>query len=131
MKNLYYQLWADGIINSASYKRNELGWKNKVFWLITMANSFNIVVIYLLLQRFDIQIYRFEINIFGRSLIKNVLEGFLNFCFPIALINYFMIFKNDKYISIIKRYKDYKGVYAITYTLSSILVLVLTIIVLW
>lgn len=131
MKNIYYQLWVDGIVNSTSYKKKEHGWQSQVFWIITIANSLNMAVIILWLEAINLQIYKFEINLFANSLLENIIEGFINFCVPFSALNYLLIFYKKRYIKLIKKYDHFNGKYALIYTLLSIILLLFTMIALW
>jgi len=128
MRNIYYQLWVDGIVNSKDYKNNKSSWKYTVYWILTIANGLNLASLVVWLKFYQIELYTLEINLFPNSLLENVIEGFLNYIALIAIINYFVVFYNNRYLKLIKKYPDYNGKLAFFYVVFSILLLLGTII---
>ena len=131
MRNLYYQLWVDGIVNSKDYKNNESGWKFSIYWLLTVLNGLNVAVLFIWLDFFEIDTYRFHFNENYNSTLLNFVEGFLNYVAPIAVINYYLIFHKDRYKRLIIKYSHFKGRYALYYSIISLMILVGTVILTW
>jgi len=131
MKNIYYQLWVDGIVNSKDYRNKERGWKFNVFWLLTVMNGLNVAVLFLWLDFFQIDISKFQINLNSNSLLSNFIEGFVNYVGPIAIVNYYAVFYKNRYLKLIERHSHYNGKFALYYSLISLLLLVGTVIFIW
>jgi len=131
MRNVYYQLWVDGIVNSKDFKNNEPGWKFSVYWLITVMNGLNLAVLLMWLDFYQIYTYKFQFNVNHNSALLSLLEGVINYVTPFAIVNYYAIFYKNRYAKLITRYSDYNGRLALYYALGSLLLLVGTVIIMW
>lgn len=121
MKNYYYLLWVDAIVNT---KRNNPGrkdWKFSLFTFIALANAMNLFVILLWLKFFNILSFNTEINIFPSAILNNALGFTVYFGSPFMLLNYFFIFHRDRYKKLIKNYSHKNGEFAISYIAFSML----------
>ena len=118
MRNPYYLIWVDTLINGKKYYRNE--WKVISFFLITFSNAMNVFTIYLWLKYFDVVSYLIKIDIFPGTILNNAAGFFIQFAVPFFLINYFLIFYNDRYKKLIGKYPSSNGKLAVIYMLSSI-----------
>ncbi len=136
MRNIYYILWVDAIVNAKDYKNKEPGWKSSVFWTLTTINVFNLMLVLFWLDFFQIYKHKFIFNFNANSFALGLLEAFLNvfvpFVFvPFAFVNYFAIFYKDRYKRLIEKYSHYDGRFALYYTLISIFLLVITVVLIW
>ena len=77
---------------------------------------------YLLLTSSLIIKFTFTINIdiLPRTSLDAALSFFLTFILPMIIINHFLIFKNDRYLAIVDKYKFYNGQYFKNYMLGSL-----------
>ncbi|TAJ12146.1 hypothetical protein DMA11_13895 [Marinilabiliaceae bacterium JC017] len=131
MRNMYYQLWVDAIVNSNDYKNKESGWKFNLYWLMTVINALNIGVLILWLDFFQVDTSKFQINIHSNSVLLSFIGGFINYGLPFAIINYYAIFYKNRYLKLIERYSHYNGRLALSYTFASLLLLIGTVIYMW
>lgn len=131
MINIYYKLWVDAIINDKEYKRNENGWKSSVFWLISTANVLNVIFVYMWLNYFQIlnlqSIFNASTNLVSISLV----EIFIIYYLPIVVINYFLIFRKERYKKLIIKYSHYNGKLALYYGLASLALIVISAAIMW
>ncbi len=131
MRNLYYTLWVDAIVNSKDFKENSPDWKASVYFLITVSNALNMFVFFLWLDFFNINARQLLLSFESDFALSSALGGFLNFGLPIAIINYFTIFYKKRYLKLIAKYpSSYNGKFALKYVFSSIFIVVITVIVL-
>jgi len=128
MKNIYYLLWGDAIINSKSYKSKDPFWKSNLLWLITTFNGFNFLLIKMWLEYLNLYHFNFFFNFAGNSFILGLLEAFLNFFLPVGFINYLTIFYKDRYKKMIVKYPHYNGKLVLSYIFASVILLFGTII---
>ncbi|KAF0201207.1 MAG: hypothetical protein FD170_2815 [Bacteroidetes bacterium] len=128
MKNLYFELWVDAIVNAKDYKMNAPGWKSSTLWLLTTANALNVMLVLLWLDFFKIYKHNFFFNFHSDSFAVGLLEIFFNVFAPIGIINYFLIFFRDRYKRLMSRHTHYNGKLALYYSLTSIFLIVVTVI---
>ncbi len=130
MRNLYYLLWVDAIVNSKGFKNKEPNWKSNVFFLLTVAWALNFFVILLWLEYFNIDTHKYFLTFKYNSILSSAIGGFLNFGLPFAIINYYLIFNNSRYLRLIEKYpSSYKGKLTLIYGLGSILLVVITVLI--
>jgi hypothetical protein len=121
MKNIYYQIWVDGIVRLKSQTANKGMWKFYSMCFITMAMALNIALIMAILQRNILHYYFYNLNvsITPSHKFNSLLEYFiLYFSIPL-LVNYLLIFRNKKYLKLIEQYKTYNGILCVTYLMAS------------
>ncbi len=62
-----------------------------------------------------------EINIFPGDMIDGFLSFAIVFATPVFILNYFLIFHNDRYKKIVDKHYIKSGNYALPYTLTMVL----------
>lgn len=130
MKNPYYKLWVDAIVNSKDYKNKESDWKASIYFLLTLTNALNFFVFLLWLDFFNINARNLLLSFDSNILLSSALGGLVSFGLPFAIINYYAIFHKNRYVKLIARYpSSYNGKFALIYVLSSILLVVITVII--
>jgi hypothetical protein len=118
MKNLYYLIWNDSISSIRRNRPHDDDWKRKIFLHITFINSLNIWIVLIWLHVFGvISFVLLDIKIFSLE----TLDGFFSFLctcfFPVGILNYFLIFYNNRYENILNKYKNVKTRYGRIYSL--------------
>jgi membrane protein YdbS with pleckstrin-like domain len=125
----YYWIWVDCIIRLRSIETNKDNWQIKSQIAMSIAMTFNFLLIMAILQRNILEMYFYKINIpILSSLANNALTILILFFLPCVVINYLLIFRAKRYERLIDRYPYRKGRFFITYFLIS---LFLPIILLW
>lgn len=128
MKNLYYLLWVDAIINDKSYKNKEPGWKLSLFGYLTTMNALNMFTVLFWLKFFNIYEHTFWFNLNSDLFSAGLIEAFFNSFLPFAIVNYLFVFRNNRYKKLIGRYSHFYGRLALFYSLGSICLLVTTVV---
>lgn len=120
--NFYYKVWVDCIIKARSIPSNKSNWKGFTLTFMTMAMSINFACIISIIQRsiLHMNFYYFEIDIFPGSSIDAFISGFILFILPNLFLNYFLIFKNNRYELLLAKYKSYDGKLFISYFVISL-----------
>jgi hypothetical protein len=122
MYNLYYLIWADSIQSIRKNQPNKKDWKISIFLIITTMHSFNLWIVLLWLKYFKVLILPpFNIDIFPGNMIDGFLSFAIEFASPFVLLNYLLIFRNNRYEKIVEKYKDLKIKYGLYYCLSMII----------
>jgi len=121
MYNLYYLIWADSIQSIRKYQPNKKDWKISIFFIITIMHSFNLWIIVIWLKYFGVDIPLIDLNFSPSHMIDSSLSFAINFASPFILLNYLLIFRNNRYIKIVEKYKDLKIKYGLYYCLSMLI----------
>jgi len=96
---------------------------------MSMAMTFNYVLIMLLLQKYLSILSFYELKIPGLPpYASNVISFVILFISPCIIVNYLLIFRNKRYERLLKKYPYYQGKLFLGYFLISML---LPIILLW
>jgi hypothetical protein len=118
MNNIYYLIWADAILSFKKYHPNK-EWKSKLFIYITWIHALNFWIIILWIKYFNfIVIPKFSIDIFPGKLLDGFITFTIEFALPFGILNYFLIFYNNRYEKIIQKYKGNKYRYALVYSFT-------------
>ncbi len=119
--NLYYKIWVDAIVKMRSLPANKGLWKFYSITFISTAMAVNLALIIALIQRHILRFtfYQIKIDIFPGTKIDALISFFiLYFSIPLV-INYFLIFKNNRYELLIEKYKSYNGKLCAAYLVIS------------
>lgn len=122
MRNVYYLIWVDAIINFRKHNPSRIDWKISLFIIQTTCNALNLWVILLWLKFFEIYSFTFETGIIPGTILNSAAGFIVQFASPFILLNYFLVFHNDRYKKLILRYQHKNGKLAMIYTIFSALV---------
>jgi hypothetical protein len=118
---LFYSIWVDCIIRLKAREKNKNDWKLKGMISMTLAMTFNFVLIMVVLQREILGLYFYEINLPSLSGFANyVVTIILLYILPCVILNYFLIFRNKKYERLQNNYRYHNGKLFLRYFLLSI-----------
>lgn len=109
----YYKLWVDTITKARSKPENKGIWKFYAMTAITFAMAMNLVLIMVIFQEYILKYWFYDIEIHIFSGDKSRINGFIKFfilygTLPL-LINYLLVFRNNRYEILVKKYKYYNG----------------------
>jgi hypothetical protein len=117
MKNIYYLYWVDSIYRIKTYHPNKKDWKVGLFIINTWINALNLWIIYIWLKFFDIiQIPLISIDLFVGDMLDKFISFTIVFALPFGIINYILVFYNDRYKTIMNKYSKPKKKIAFLYT---------------
>ena len=122
--NLYFKIWVDAIVKIRKNPLRKEDWKWMVQIYMAIVMALNLMFLFAILQRniLHFTFYDLEINMFSSEILNNLISGFMLFFLPPLLINYLFIFKNEKYLVLIEKYKFENGKYFLTYFFTSLFV---------
>jgi hypothetical protein len=125
---LYYRIWADSILRLKSIEANKNNWKYKSIASMSIAMTFNLFSIMIILQK-KIFGFFYEINFRFLSGYENyILTILILYLLPIILINYLLIFRGNRYEMFLEKYPYRNGKLFLKYFLISMF---LPIILMW
>lgn len=124
MNNIYYLIWSDAILSIRKHHPHKSDWKIAIFIFITSMHTFNLWIVLLWLKYFNVFILPpFSIDVFPGGMIDGFLAFTIRFASPFIILNYFLIFHNNRYEKIIAKNKDvktrYGAIYSIVMTLGA------------
>lgn len=128
MQKFYYRLWVDTITKIQSIPKNKDMWEFYSISFISIAMALNLwFVTFLLMLHLNIVIpfLPLRLDIFPGNKLDAFLGFFISYLFPMLLINYLLIFKNRKYLELVKSYKPQNGKLFLKYFLGSLLIIIL------
>ena len=128
MLKFYYGLWVDTITKIQSIPKNKGMWEFYSISFISMAMALNLwFVTFLLMLHLNIVIpfLPLRLDIFPGNKLDAFLGFFISYLFPMLLINYLLIFKNRKYLELVKSYKPQNGKLFLKYFIGSLLLIIL------
>jgi hypothetical protein len=128
MLKFYYGLWVDTITKIQSIPKNKDMWEFYSISFISMAMALNLwFVTFLLMLHLNIVIpfLPLRLDIFPGNKLDAFLGFFISYLFPVLLINYLLIFKNRKYLELVKSYKPQNGKLFLKYFIGSLLIIIL------
>lgn len=121
MNRLYYGLWVDCIKRIKAQPLNKNSWRWKCMVSMSVPMIFNFVFIMSILQRHIIGYYFYKIEFkFLTTYWSNIVSFFLIFILPVIVLNYFLIFRKERYKKILEKYPYRNGVFFITYLIVSL-----------
>lgn len=121
MIRLYYTIWVDGLLKLKSIPKNRKMWKFYGYAFISMAMALNIALLMAILQRNILKktFYQINVDIFpGTKLDAFVSFSILYLALPL-IMNYLLIFRNNKYEELFKEFKHYNGKLCVSYLMIS------------
>lgn len=120
MITLYYKIWTDCILRATSIRANRQNWKPMTMVFMTTCMTLNFMLLMTILQKHILHRYFYEINFdFLPRYLENVLSFVILFILPATILNYLLIFRDDRYEKLIKKYRYHNGKLFLTYFLIS------------
>ena len=117
MPNIYYQIWADAI--QATKKKNSAEWKVTTLMPVSVLEGINLLSLLLLLRIISggkLPVVM-AVELTHISIMNYALGILLTFFVPFVLINYLLIFYNNRYQKVIRFHKGQNGRLYIRYIL--------------
>lgn len=121
MRNIYFAIWADAIINIRKNPNNKTDWKVLSILLMTIINTLNLAVVLMLLSYFfGVNVIWIKVTLFRLESMNSFISFIFQFALPFIVLNYFLIFFKGKYKLLIDEYPNRNGRLFAAYLLGSI-----------
>ena len=120
MRNIYYLIWVDAILSFKKHNPKNRNWKWTVFFINTWMNALNFWVVFIIIKyctAFSLPLFAF--NLFPGNLLDDFFNFTMTFAFPFVVLNYFLIFYNDRYEKLVEKYGKQNNKYALIYSMVS------------
>jgi hypothetical protein len=120
MLGLYYRIWVDFIKRAKQPPASRQNWKTGSMLFMTLAMASNLILIMTILERHVLKktIYTIDFS-FLPERANSVLSYIFLFILPCFIINYFLIFRNKRYLKLLELYPYYNGKLAASYCVIS------------
>ena len=119
MNNIYYMIWSDAILSIRKYNPKMKAWKLNIFLHITLIHSLNLWIVLLWLKFFKIfTMPLLSIDVFPGELLDDFFAFAIEFALPFVILNYYLVFYNNRYEKITQKYKDIKFRYSPIYSFT-------------
>jgi len=129
--NIYNKIWVDCIKKAQSIPANKDTWKFYTMGYMSMAMAINLATIVVILEKvvFKSNFYNLPVDFLPKSKLGSFIGFFILFLLPNLLLNYLLIFRNNRYQILLTKYKTYNGkLFFVYFSASFILPLLLVII---
>lgn len=104
MLSIYYKIWVDAITQERAKKGTDGNWKAFTIIPISLIQGVNLLTVLFILRFFtDIPIL-FTIDLTRDKAINAFIAGLLVFFIPFVILNYLLIFSNDRYNKLMNLY---------------------------
>lgn len=122
--NLYYMIWVDGIQKMQSVPANNGKWKEPMMLFMSMSMALNIGTIMSVIQLhlLGYVFYDIKFNILPGQKLDDALSFIILYLLIPLIINYLLIYRNNRYEALLQKYKYYSGKLCMTYFFSSLLI---------
>lgn len=122
MRNIYYEIWVDSIVGFRKHNPRRKDWKITIFVINTTVNALNLFAIDVVLKLFGVKTFRVEMDILQLQMLNSFASFVIQYASIFILLNYFLIFRKDKYLMLIEVYPHRNGKFAMLYGLFSVLI---------
>lgn len=119
--SIYYKIWVDAIVKIKSNPLRKEDWKWIIQSLMASAMGVKLMFFMAIINRHLLNIPFSDVG-FNFPILDSFVKGMLFFFIPPFLINYLLIFRNNKYEILLNKYKNHNGKLFITYFFVSIFV---------
>jgi hypothetical protein len=112
MLSLYYKIWVDAIVSTKSLGSDEFkNWKVFTIIPISALQGINLLTILLWIRGLsDIEFaVLLPVKLFNVILLNEFIAVILTFFIPFLLLNYLLIFSNQRYKTLLKEYRADNG----------------------
>lgn len=119
----YYMVWVDCITNIRVKKGNEKSWKKISMAAMCSAMTTNLVFCMAILQRNILGYYFYDYDFpFLPEYMSNLVGLLVLYVLPILFVNYLLVFRNNRYEILLKKYPYNEGKLFASYFISSMLI---------
>src|ERR1700754_4493926 len=111
MLSIYYKIWVDAIVSEKAKKGDQGNWKAFTIIPMSILQGINLLTFLLLIRIIthgEVPIV-LSMNIFRERALNTFLAGALAFFIPFVIINYLLVFYNERYKLLMKEYKNNEG----------------------
>lgn len=122
MRNFYDEMWADAISKILTVRSSRGMWKFYCMTYISMAMALNLFLSVVMLNLgISIPFYPFDVSFTSVTIINGFLSFFFSYLLLPISINYFFIFRKQRYKQLLEKYPPRNGRYFAIYFIGTII----------
>jgi hypothetical protein len=108
MLSAYYKIWVDAIRLAQKSKAESQSWKVFTMIQISILQGINLATILLFIRSFSNRKFTvvLPVHLFNITIADTAVSLLLTFFLPFVILNYLLIFNNDRYGRLINTYKS-------------------------
>jgi len=127
---LYYKIWVDAITATRAKKAEASGWKLYTLAPMSLLAGLNLFTFFLWMKTLvNHRLPLFlPVNIFDYRLINDFISIVVTLFVPFVILNYLLIFSNERYKRLLQQYPAYDGKLYKKYALISLALLVIPVV---
>ncbi|MGZ3874081.1 MAG: hypothetical protein ACXVJD_14260 [Mucilaginibacter sp.] len=131
MLGIYYRIWADAIVSQKEKKAEGTNWKLYTLVPISILEGLNLFTVFywvrVIVSR-NLLLFM-PVNIFNARPLNGFISVVITFFIPFLIINYLLIFNNDRYKRLTGQYGSRNGTLYKKYALISLGLLIIPVII--
>jgi hypothetical protein len=111
MLDLYYKIWVDAITSAKAKKSQPGNWKLYTIVPISLLQGINLFTFFYWMKKLvnhNLPLF-LNVNILNYRLINYFISIVLTLFIPFVILNYLLIFSNDRYQGLLPKYKKQNG----------------------
>jgi len=122
MQNWYYKIWADAIASQRAKRAEHTSWKLYTIVPISVLQGINLFTLFYWLRVVFSRnlLLMMPVGIFNAHPLNDFISVMITFFLPFVLLNYLLIFYNDRYDKLIAEYGSASGKLYRKYALYSL-----------
>ncbi len=111
MLSIYYKIWVDAIVSERAKKGDQGSWKAFTIIPISILQGINLLTLIFVIRIITNKgiPVMLSMGMFRERAINTFFVGILTFFVPFVILNYLLIFYNERYQNLIKKYNDKQG----------------------
>ena len=120
--SLYYRIWVDAIVAQKEKKSSAAGWKLSTIVQMSALQGVNLFTFLLwmkVLINHNLLLF-FPVNIFNERSLNGFISVLITLFIPFVILNYLLIFTNNRYEMLIMKYDNQGGKLFKKYALISL-----------
>jgi len=131
MLSLYYRIWADAIVSQKKKRSEHTSWQLYTLVPMSVLQGINLLTFFYWMK---VIVNRYlplfmPVDIFNAHPLNDFVSVIITFIAPFAILNYLLIFNNERYKNIIQKYTAQDGKLYKKYILISIGLLIIPVVI--
>ncbi|HEY4327131.1 MAG TPA: hypothetical protein VGN20_24300 [Mucilaginibacter sp.] len=128
---LYYKIWVDAIVVEQSKRNRKTNWKLNTIIPMSVLNGANLLTFFYWMKTIVNKNFLlfFPVSIFNAKPLNGFISIVITFFIPFVILNYLLIFNNDRYKELLIKYPGNNGKLYKKYILFSLGLLIVPVVI--
>lgn len=122
MQNWYYKIWADAIVSQQQKRGEHTSWKLYTIVPVSALQGINLFTVFYWMKVIVDRglLLSMPVGVFDARPLNGFISVLITFFLPFVILNYLLIFYNDRYKILVDKYGSENGKLYKKYTLISL-----------